>query len=174
MKQSLTNLLKSKNFLNKLDMFQLRTLAKNSGTLLRIVRHLQGESKKRNLFELEYLKDGLLELNVLLLCFSVLPYNFIEPKLSFLWWLWPEIWRFEVGLLKSWNFEKYVKSKHFIKIIKFVSLKIRLKILIQIQQRWNQHFGMTKIANYNKTNKHSSLFRPSPSHTNSSKGFYPL
>ena len=29
---------------------------------------------------------------VLLVCYSVLPYNSKEPNFSFLWWLWLEIW----------------------------------------------------------------------------------
>ena len=38
----------------------------------------QGVSKNRNTFDLEYLKDGSFKLIVLLVCFSVLPYNSIE------------------------------------------------------------------------------------------------
>ena len=45
---------------------------------------IQGVSKKRNTFDLEYLKDGLTKLIVLLVCYSVLPYNSIEPNFSFL------------------------------------------------------------------------------------------
>ena len=45
---------------------------------------LQGVSKKRNLFDLEYLKDGFVKLIVLLVCYTVLPYNSIEPNFGFL------------------------------------------------------------------------------------------
>ena len=45
---------------------------------------LQGVSKKRNLFDLEYLKDGFVKLVVLLVFYTVLPYNFVEPDFEFL------------------------------------------------------------------------------------------
>ena len=45
---------------------------------------IQGVSKKRNLFELEYLKDGFVKLIVLLVCYSALTYNSIKPNFSFL------------------------------------------------------------------------------------------
>ena len=40
---------------------------------------IQGVSKKRNLFELEYLKDGLIKLIVLLACYLILQYNSVNP-----------------------------------------------------------------------------------------------
>ena len=41
--------------------------------------------KKRNTFDLKYLKDGSIKSIVLLVCYLVLAYNSIEPKFSFLW-----------------------------------------------------------------------------------------
>ena len=46
---------------------------------------IQGVSKKQNTFDLEYLKAGSIKLIVLLVCYSILPYNSIEPNFSFLW-----------------------------------------------------------------------------------------
>ena len=45
---------------------------------------IQGVSKKRNLFDVEYLKDGSVKSIVLLVCSSLLQYNSIEPNFSFL------------------------------------------------------------------------------------------
>ena len=45
---------------------------------------IQGVSKKRNLFDVEYLKDGLVKLIIVLVCYSVFPYNSIKPNFSFL------------------------------------------------------------------------------------------
>ena len=47
--------------------------------------YLQGVSKKRSLFDLVYLRDALVKLIVLLVCYSLLPYNSIKPNFSFLW-----------------------------------------------------------------------------------------
>ena len=46
--------------------------------------NLQGVSKKRKTFDLKYLKDGSIRLIVLLVCYSVLPYNSLEHNFSFL------------------------------------------------------------------------------------------
>ena len=46
--------------------------------------NIQGISKKRNLFDLIYLKDDLVKLIVLLGGYSVLLYNSIKPKFGFL------------------------------------------------------------------------------------------
>ena len=61
---------------------------------------LQGVSKKRNTFDLEYPKDGSTYLIVLLECYSVLPYSSIEPnQTSFI----TEEWR----ILSKWfDYEK--------------------------------------------------------------------
>ena len=64
------------------------------------LQDVQDVSKKRNLFYLEYLKNGLVKLIVLLVCYSLLPYNSIEPNFWFIWQLWPKIWRLELGPLK--------------------------------------------------------------------------
>ena len=40
--------------------------------------------KKRNLFGLEYLKDDFVKLIVLLVCYTVLSYNSVEPNFGFL------------------------------------------------------------------------------------------
>ena len=45
--------------------------------------HVQGVSKKLNLFDIEYLKDDKVKLIVLLGGYSVLPYNSIKPNLAF-------------------------------------------------------------------------------------------
>ena len=42
--------------------------------------------KKRNLFDLQYLKDGSVKSIVLLVCHSVLPYNSVKHNFGFLWW----------------------------------------------------------------------------------------
>ena len=43
---------------------------------------LQGVSKKRNTFRLEYLKHSLTKFIVLLVCYLVLSYNSIEPSFN--------------------------------------------------------------------------------------------
>ena len=49
-----------------------------------IITELQGVSKKRNTFDLKYLKGGSIKLIVLLVYYSVFPYNSIEFNFSFL------------------------------------------------------------------------------------------
>ena len=49
-----------------------------------IITELQGVSKKRNLFDLEYLKDGFVKLIFLLVSYTVLPYNSVKPNFRFL------------------------------------------------------------------------------------------
>ena len=66
---------------------------------------LQGVSKKRNTFDLKYLKDGSTYLIVLLVCYSVLPYNSFEPNFGFLQ-------RLQLGPLKSDNFENDAKCNY--------------------------------------------------------------
>ena len=53
-------------------------------TLCELFAFVQGVSKKRNTFDLKYLKDGSIKLIVLLVCYSVLPCNSIEPIYKFL------------------------------------------------------------------------------------------
>ena len=43
-----------------------------------------GYLKKRNLFGLEYLRDDFVKLVVLLVCYTVLPYNSLEHNFGFL------------------------------------------------------------------------------------------
>ena len=82
--------------------------------------------KKRNTFDLKYLKDGSIKLIVLLVCYSVLPYNSIEPNFSFLWlseakilsfklWVW--FWRFSIYISKLGSF-----SFHYQIICPFIML----------------------------------------------------
>ena len=54
-------------------------------TLYEIKKNNKGcLKKKRNLFDLEYLRDALIKSIVLLVCYSLLPYNSIKPNFSFL------------------------------------------------------------------------------------------
>ena len=46
--------------------------------------YIQGVSKKRNLFDLEYLKNASVKLIVLLVCYLLLPYNSIKSNFSYL------------------------------------------------------------------------------------------
>ena len=55
--------------------------------LSKIIQNAIRVQKKRNTFDLEYLKDGSIKSVVLLVRYLVLPYNSIESNYSFLWWL---------------------------------------------------------------------------------------
>ena len=65
--------------------------------------------KKRNTFDFEYLKDGSTLLIVLLVCYSVLLYNSIEPNFSFLWLSEAKILSFKVEVW-FWRFLIYISK----------------------------------------------------------------
>ena len=88
---------------------------------------LQGVSKNRNTFDLKYLKDGSIKLVVLLKYYSVMSYNSIELKFSFLC--------LELGLSKLIKFENNAQINFLLTIYKSLLFKIRSKFISKIQQR---------------------------------------
>ena len=77
--------------------------------------HHTGCLKKRNLFDLRYLQDGLFKLIVLLGGYSVLPY---KPNFGFLRWLQPELWHLELGPSKSNKLGKNAQSNLYTQLTK--------------------------------------------------------
>ena len=75
--------------------------------------------KKRNLFDLLYLKDCLIKSFVLLVCYSVLPYNSFEPNFGFLQ-------RLQLGPLKSDNFENDAKCNYSTHDLLSLSIKDKI------------------------------------------------
>ena len=58
--------------------------------------------KKRNTFDLEYLKDTLVRLIILLVCYLLLQCNSIKPNFSFLWLSKAKTWSFKVEVWFSY------------------------------------------------------------------------
>ena len=113
------------------------------------------------------------KLNVLLVHYFVLPYNFV--KLNFVWYndYKPRYhWHLEVGPQKWQNFEKGRKSNCFANHFLRSSNKDKLKSSSFIQQRCDQLFDFILVTSYNKTNNTTNnlwTLNCPPSHSNSSK-----